>query len=167
MRVWTLEPGRYRVRVGIDRNGDDEIDVVLTTSEVKLQRAERIAPTLPPKQISVVEAEQLVPLSPLFPHPDLAVLAHEIQFEGNTPIVPAHNIGSADAPETTILIRDRTGRGIAEVKVPPLKAPLDLQPKVHTVRLPVPPTALKPLQIPVDPENRCKCQWRSNCGCKP
>jgi len=31
---------------------------------------------------------------------------------------------------------------------------LDLQPKVHIVRLPVPPTALKPLQILVDPENR-------------
>ncbi len=154
MRVWTLEPGRYQLRVGVDRNGDDEIDTLLATNEVELQRAERIALNLPSKRVVVVEAKQIASLPPLFPRPDLAISAQEIGQEGNLLIVPVHNIGSSDAPETTILLRDRTGRGIIKAKVPALKAPLDLQPKVHIVRLPVPPTALKPLQILVDPENR-------------
>jgi hypothetical protein len=90
----------------------------------------------------------------LFPRPDLAVSAQEIRLEGNSLMVPVHNIGSADSPETTIILRDRTGRGIIKATIPALKAPLDLLPKVHIVRLPLPPTALKPLQILVDPENR-------------
>ncbi|MFN4179309.1 MAG: hypothetical protein ACK4I8_03265 [Armatimonadota bacterium] len=154
MRVWTLEPGRYQVRVGIDRNGDDEIETVLTTNEFELQRAEKIPLTLPPKQVVVIEAKQIAATQPLFPRPDLAVSAQEIRLEGNFLIVPVHNIGSADAPETTIILRDRTGRGIIKATIPALKAPLDLLPKVHVVRFPLPPTALKPLQILVDPENR-------------
>ncbi|MFN3420431.1 MAG: hypothetical protein ACK40X_01725 [Armatimonadota bacterium] len=154
MRVWTLEPGRYQVRIGIDRNGDDEIEVVLTTNEFELQRAEKIPLTLPPKQVVVIEAKQIATTQPLFPRPDLAVSAQEIRLEENFLIVPVHNIGSADAPETTIILRDRTGRGIVKATIPALKAPLDLLPKVHVVRFPLPPTALKPLQILVDPENR-------------
>ncbi|MCS7187652.1 MAG: hypothetical protein RMK89_11965, partial [Armatimonadota bacterium] len=153
MRVWTVEPGRYKVRVGVDRNGDDEIDTILTTSEVELQRGEKIELTLPPKQIAVVEAEQIAAMPPLFPRPDLAISAQEVRVEGNWLVVPVHNIGSADAPKTTILLRDRTGRGVIKAEVPALKAPLDLQPKVHIARLLLPPTALKPLQVIVDPEN--------------
>lgn len=153
MRVWTLEPGRYRVSVGIDSDGDDNIDKVLTTGEVEIQRAERLSLTLPPKQVVVIEAEQIASLPPLFPRPDLAISAQEIRVEGNSLVVPVHNIGSSDAPEATIVLSDRTGRRIIEAKVPPLKAPLDLQPKVYTLRLPLPPTALKPLQVIVDPKN--------------
>ncbi len=154
MRVWTLEPGRYRVRIGIDRDGDDEIETVLTTNEFELQRAEKISLTLPPKQVVVIEAEQIAPTQPLFLRPDLAVSAQEIRLEGDSLIVPVHNIGSADSPETTIILRDRTGRGIIKATIPTLKSPLDLLPKFHIVRFPLPTTALKPLQILVDPENR-------------
>ncbi|MDW8026275.1 MAG: CARDB domain-containing protein, partial [Armatimonadota bacterium] len=123
------------------------------TSEVELQRGEKIGLTLPPKQIAVVEAEQIAAMPPLFPRPDLAISAQEVRVEGNWLVVPVHNIGSADAPKTTILLRDRTGRRVIKAEVPALKAPLDLQPKVHIARLPLPPTALKPLQVIVDPEN--------------
>jgi hypothetical protein len=154
MRIWTLEPGRYKVRIGIDADGDDEIDGGLSTREIVLQRADAIDLNLPSRKVAVIEAEQIASMRPLFPRPDLALSAQEVRLEGNLLVVPVHNIGSEDAPETEILVRDRSGRGLIKAKVPILKAPLDLQPKVYTVRLPLPPTAIKPLQVIVDPENQ-------------
>ncbi len=154
MRVWTLQPGRYRVRIGADRNNDDEMDAVAQQQELVLQRAEAIPLRLPPKQVTVVEANQLVPLPPLFPRPDLAVSKQEVQWVGKTLIVPVHNIGSADAPATALVVQDRNGQVVAKASVPNLRAPLDLQPKVHSVRLTLPLTTRPPLQILVDPDNR-------------
>ncbi len=154
MRVWSLEPGRYKLRIGIDTDGDDEIDGELSAKEVALQRADAIDLNLPPKKVTVIEAEQIASMRPLFPRPDLALSAQEVRLDGNLLVVPVHNIGSEDAPETEILVCNRSGRGLIKAKVPILKAPLDLQPKVHIVRLPLPPTAIKPLQVIVDPENR-------------
>ncbi len=154
MRVWTLEPGRYRVRIGADKNGDGQMDTVLSQQELTLQRADTIPLTLSPKQITMVEAEQVAALSPLFPRPDLALSSQEVRWEKGTLTMPVHNIGSADAPETTLVVRDRNGRVVAKSVVPSLKAPLDLHPKVHLVRMTVPSNAALPLQIVVDPDNR-------------
>lgn len=153
IRVWTLEPGRYRVRIGVDKNGDDEVDVELSVNVLELQRAVAIPLSLPPKQVTVVEAEMVTPLPPLFPRPDLALSVQEVLVDGNHLIVPVHNIGSTKAPETTVLVRDRSGRVIHKSSVPSLEAPLDLKPKVYTIRAPLPPTALSPIQVVVDPEN--------------
>ncbi|MGQ9727508.1 MAG: CARDB domain-containing protein [Candidatus Fervidibacter sp.] len=153
VRVWTLEPGRYRVRIGVDKNGDEEVDVELSVDVLELQRAFAIPLSLPPKQVTVVEAEMVTPLPPLFPRPDLALSAQEVRVDGNHLIAPVHNIGSAKAPETTVLVRDRSGQVIHKSSVPSLEAPLDLKPKVYIIRIPLQPTALSPIEVAVDPEN--------------
>jgi hypothetical protein len=138
MRVWTLQPGSYQLRLGVDGDNDDTFDVNPEPRSVTLQRADRIPITLPPKQILVLELIQTEAHPALFPRPDLAISAREIRIQGDTLVVPVHNIGSADAPATEIVVKDDNGQILAREQVPPLAAPLDLIPKIHTLPMPLP-----------------------------
>ncbi len=155
MRVWTLQPGRYQLSLGVDNDSDDTPDAKSEQRAVTLQRADAIPLTLPPKQVVVLELNQTETHPTLFPRPDLAISPREVRIEGDVLVVPVHNIGSMDAPTTELVVRDDQGRALARAQVPPLAAPLDLIPKVHTLRLPVPEVAPgTTLDIELDPANR-------------
>ena len=99
----------------------------------------------------------------LFPLPDLAISAGEIHWDGDTLVIPIHNIGSADAPATEIVVRDDYGQILVRRQVPSIAAPLDLIPKIHTLRLPIP--ALAPgtmLQIELDAANQIREIYEGN-----
>jgi hypothetical protein len=49
-----------------------------------------------------------------------------------------HSLGSVDAPASKVVLRDRTGKVLASVAVPGIKAPLDLFPKTAAVSLTLP-----------------------------
>lgn len=163
MRVWTLQPGRYQLRLGVDRDNDDAPDESLEQHEVTLQRADRVSLTLPPKQVLVLELTQTEAYPKLFPLPDLAISAKEIHIEGDTLVVPIHNIGSADAPATEIVVRDGHGQILARKQIPSIAAPLDLIPKIHVLRLSIP--VLTPetiLQIELDAANQIREIYEGN-----
>ncbi|MFC1714603.1 hypothetical protein ACFL6S_13130 [Candidatus Poribacteria bacterium] len=163
MRVWTLRPGSYQLHLGIDEDGDDTADVSLESRDVMLQRADTIPLTLPPKQVIVLELIQTEAHPKLFPLPDLAISAQDIYFEGDILVVPIHNIGSADAPATEIVVKDDHGQILAREQVPSIAAPLDLVPKIHTLRLSIP--ALAPgtmLQIELDAANQIREIYEGN-----
>jgi hypothetical protein len=52
-----------------------------------------------------------------------------------------HSLGVVDSSGGTVVLRDRTGKTIASAEVLPLKAPLDLTPKMATVTLALPANA--------------------------
>lgn len=163
MRVWTLRPGRYQLHLGIDNNNDDTPDVELEQRAVMLQRADIILLTLPPKQVVVLELTQTEAHPALFPRPDLAISAREIHIEGDTLAVPVHNIGSADAPATEIVVKDEQGQILTREQVPPLAAPLDLIPKIHTMRLSIPSVAPgTTLHIELDAANQIREVYEGN-----
>ena len=163
MRVWTLQPGRYQLHLGIDSDSDDAPDTSLEQRTVTLQRADRLSLTLPPKRVLVLELTQTEAHPKLFPLPDLAISAREIHIEGDTLVVPVHNIGSADAPATEIVVRDDHGQVLARKQVPPIAAPLDLIPKIHTLRLSIPALAKETtLHIELDATNQIREIYEGN-----
>jgi len=163
MRVWTLQPGSYQLRLGIDSDSDDAPDTSLEQRAVTLQRADRLPLTLPPNQVVVLELNQTEAHPKLFPLPDLAISAREIHMEGDTLVVPVHNIGSADAPATEIVVKDDHGQILAREQVPPIAAPLDLIPKIHTVRLSISaPTPGGALHIELDAANQIREIYKRN-----
>ena len=163
MRVWTLQPGSYQLNLGIDSDNDDVPDTSLEQRTVTLQRADRLSLTLPPKQVLVLELTQTEAHAKLFPLPDLAISAREIHMEGGTLVIPVHNIGSADAPATEIVVKDDHGQVLARKQVPPIAAPLDLIPKIHTMRLFIPALAQETtLRIELDASNQIREIYEGN-----
>lgn len=133
MRVWQLDPGIYRVRTGVDRTGDEEIDGDGDVREMELFRYEGVALAVPPKQGFVVEVEQVRAHDErIQDRPDLAV--GEVRFEGGAVEVAVHNIGGKPSPGTVLRLV-RSGEVLGEAPVPPIEAPLDLQPRKVTVAL--------------------------------
>jgi len=176
MRVWTLQPGSYQLNFGIDNDSDDAPDTSLEQRSVTLQRADRLSLTLPPKQVLVLELTPFPSFSShsatrdqteahpkLFPLPDLAISAREIHMEGDTLVVPVHNIGSADSPATEIVVKDDHGQILARKQVPPIAAPLDLIPKIHTLRLSIPALAQgTTLRVELDAANQIREIYEGN-----
>ncbi|HIE27581.1 TPA: hypothetical protein EYP66_09865 [Candidatus Poribacteria bacterium] len=163
MRVWTLLPGRYQLHLGIDSDDDDDSDITLEQRTVALQRADRISLTLPPNQVLVLKVTQTEAHPKLFSLPDLAISAREIHMEDNVLVIPVHNIGSADAPATEIVVKDEHGQILARKQVPPIAAPLDLNPKIHTLQLSIPVLATgTTLHVELDAANQIREIYEGN-----
>jgi hypothetical protein len=75
---------------------------------------------------------------PYWERPDLAISADDVKAIGRNLLVTVHNIGSVDAPETDIALRDAGGASIAAATVPALKAPVDLIAKTVEVTVKIP-----------------------------
>lgn len=134
MRVWQLDPGRYRVRTGIDETGDQTIDRPLAEWEQDLWRYEGVALAVPPKQTLAVEIERIQGYDwRVQDHPDLGINPRSVSAENNAVEFDVHNIGSKDSPGTVVQLR-RGGRIVAEQPLPPLRAPNDLEPSRARVR---------------------------------
>lgn len=166
MRVWRLAPGQYRVSVGVDQNGDDEIDGEAEVREMGLQRASRIFLTLTPREVTVVEAVQVggaardEPMPhPTGPAPDLAVGEGDAWYDLATDRlkVRVHNVGSAAAENVRVSFNAPDGSLLGEAVIPRLDAPLDLVPKTATVWLPAPLRhPVEHILVTVDPRNEIR-----------
>ena len=122
MRVWRLEPGRYRVETGLDRDDDGRFEEAATRRTRNLQRYSAIPLTLPPRQVTVVQVEQLQALGDLRRRPDLAL------SQADSGRVRVHNIGSVEAAEIRVTAR-RGDRELESRTIERLEAPLDLHPR--------------------------------------
>jgi len=156
MRVWRLEHGRYKVRVGPDANDDGVLDGVETEETRVLHRYSPIALTLPPSRQTVIEIEQVEPLDDLLDRPDLALSpldsTREVfsswQYESLLRI-RVHNIG-ARAAENVKVALIRKGKKISSKVLTRIEAPLDLKPRVAVVHF---TNTQVGDEIVVDPEN--------------
>ena len=137
MRVWRLDHGRYRVRAGVDTQGQEEIGDVLLDREMELARYVPVLVRVPPRRVVVVTAEQLEPLDDIRLRPDLAMGPADLRVADGTLEITVHNIGGANAPPSRVhlLAGDEV---LAERPVPALPAPIDLVPKTATVRFKLP-----------------------------
>jgi CARDB len=91
--------------------------------------------------------------APYWERPDLGIGQEDVKVQGRQVQVTVHSLGSVDAPATTVALVDMSGKVLASVPVPALKAPLDLFPKTTTVTLTVPKGAsIKGCSVVVDPD---------------
>jgi hypothetical protein len=78
---------------------------------------------------------------PYWQRPDLGIDPEDVKVDGAKMTVTVHSVGSIDAPQSKVVLRDKSGKTLATASVPALKAPLDLTPKTAQVTLAVPANA--------------------------
>ncbi len=137
LRLWRLQHGVYRVRIGPDADDDGQLDQPTEEHTRQLQRYSALPITLPAQQVTVVECDQVQPLDDLLTRPDLALSVREVTVEGTALHAVAHNIGAAAAPVVAAVL-DQQGNVLVQQDLGLLDAPLDLQPRrlPITLRLP-------------------------------
>ena len=134
IRTWRLDHGRYRVRIGHDIDDDGWIDVPVEDRVVLLQRFAPISVTLPARQVTVVQIEQIAKLDDITQRADLALSPLDIHFTGYDEVaVTLHNIGARGGHNVRVN-HMRGGRAIASQTVERLDAPLDLHPRTVVLR---------------------------------
>jgi hypothetical protein len=147
MRTWQLQPGLYKVHVGIDRNDDGLADENLSDTTIELkERVNDIPLHLPAGKLITVSVEQLKAYQTVkAPKPDLALAARDISLNGNTNEeveiqAVIHNTGNATAHNSKVLL-SVDGLAKDSVIITLLEAPNDLKPRSKQVIF-----KLKPLQ---------------------
>jgi hypothetical protein len=140
LRTWQLQPGRYCVSTGLDKNADDSIDEALTTDTITItERVKDLSLTLPGSQLLVVAVKQLQAYSGSpAPKADLALTAKDIVITpgaGNNMYVvqiAVHNIGNTTAADSRIkfyvddMVKD-------SAMIPLLEAPNDLKARTQQI----------------------------------
>ena len=117
VRFWRLAAGDYAWRLGVDSNGDDEIERSLKAGKLRVkERGERLRLSLPPRQVLVLEVRQSSARGSASELPDIAVAAEEVTVRRSvlSPdeadiVVPIHNLGPAPAENVTVNIRVEQG----------------------------------------------------------
>jgi hypothetical protein len=135
MTGWNIAPGRWRQVSGIDTSGHDRIDGPAETQEVALETSASVPIVFPPHKTAVFTFDLDKEGAPVWDRPDLGIGRDDVKVAGSEVRVTVHSLGAHDAPGGTASVVDASGRVLAQAPIPPLKAPLDLQPKTAEVAL--------------------------------
>lgn len=138
MTAWNVTAGQWRMTAGIDTKGADKADQVAETRTLPLERSASVQVTFAPRQTTVLKFELQTPGAPVEGRPDLGIGPGDVVLKGRALTVTVHSLGAVDAPAGGATVVDAAGKTVARVAVPPLKAPLDLQPKTVAVALTLP-----------------------------
>ena len=151
LRVWQLENGRYRVTIGPDADGDDALDAPAEALEMELARYSRVPVTLQPRQVTIIEIEQIEPLEPIYDRPDLALSPLDTIVANGTVRGVAHNIGQSAAGPTSIALVSAGGEVVASQALPEMPGiGSDLQPVRLEFELAGVPANVEGWQVVID-----------------
>ncbi|MCP5117608.1 MAG: hypothetical protein GY953_42840, partial [bacterium] len=154
---WDVEPGKWEVTEGIDTNDDDIAEKTTAARLVDLERGGELAVRFAPRASTVLTLKLKSRGTAYEARPDLGIGADDVKVDGRIVRVKVHSLGSVDAPAATVSLRASDGRVLASAPLPPLRAPVDLQPKTVEVTLPVPAGArLQGAEIHIEPEGRVR-----------
>jgi hypothetical protein len=155
MTAWNVDPGQWEVAQGIDTNGDDTADGATTNRTVKLERSADLAIEFAPRATTILTLKLKTPGTPYWSRPDLGIERGDVTLRDNTLRVRVHSLGAVASSETTIALKDQSGRIVATATIPPLEAPLDLMPRTTEVILRLPAgTNITGGTVQIDPEQK-------------
>jgi len=140
MTAWDLEPGQWEVTQGVDTDGDDLADGATSTRTIEWERTGIVELTFPPRTTTILNLKLVANGTAYWSRPDLGIGREDVVVKGPKVTVTIHNLGSVDAPPTTVELLDKNGKVLSSATVPALKAPTDLLPKTITVTLTIPTT---------------------------
>jgi len=138
LSMWEINPGTWKVTVGIDRDMDGVIDTVTNEFEQYLERGESLSLTFEPKSQMVVKMEKQTAAKPYWQRPDHAVNLQGVSIEGNNLSLRIFNIGAISTQPTSVDVFDATGNLVATGNVPAIEAPTDLVPKWFDLNMELP-----------------------------
>jgi len=152
---WHIDPGVWEITQGLDTNGDDVADQMIGTRTALFERSKSVDLTFPPRTTTVLTFKLKTPGTPYWKRSDIGISREDVVIEGRTVQVKVHSLGSVDSPATTLVLRDAAGRVKGTAPIPPIAAPVDLQPKSVEVRVMLPEGfSLNGGSIELDPENK-------------
>ena len=127
MTGWDVDPGTWSMSV----NGG-------AAQMVAFERTKSLDVTFAPRATTTIELRLVSKGVPYWSRPDLGIAERDVRVTGRSVRVRVHSVGAADAPASTVTVRDAAGKAIATSPVPALKAPVDLVPKTAEVTLTLP-----------------------------
>lgn len=138
MTGWDVTAGRWRMRAGIDADGDDRIDGAAQEQGIELERSAPVELNFAPRQTMVFEfaLEQAGPT--VETRPDLGIGRDDVTVRGGRAEVTVHSLGAVGTNGGTLTLERPDGRVLATAAIPALAAPGDLLPKTARVGLAVP-----------------------------
>lgn len=137
MTGWNVAPGMWRVRSGVDRDGDGVIDGKAAERQVHLEKSVSTELAFAPGRHEVFEFELVQPGTPVETRPDLGIGRGDVRVGGDAVEMTVHSLGHVATPAGYAVLEDARGRELARVAIPALPAPTDLQPKTAMVTLPL------------------------------
>lgn len=138
MTGWNISAGTWRIRSGVDRDGDGHIDGKQQEREVMLEKSVGTTLRFAPKQTQVFEFERVAEATPVETRADLGIGRGDLRIEGDQLLLTVHSLGHVATAAGHAVIEDARGREVVRVAVPSLEAPLDLKPRTTTVTVPLP-----------------------------
>ncbi len=135
LRVWNLEPGRYEVLVGADRDRDGRVDERGSPRSLDLVRGEAIPVSMAASVRTVVEARKVADAPALWGRTDLAITREETGIENGRVRAVVHNVGIARSGPFEVRLVGAGGRELASKSHPGLDGIGDLRPKIARVDL--------------------------------
>ena len=138
MTGWNVASGTWRVRSGVDADGDGRIDGRVREREVVLETSASTLLQFQPGKTEVFEFSLLQPGTPVEQRPDLGVGRGDVRVDGRQAHVTVHSLGHVGTGMGVAVLEEAHGREIARTEIPALDAPIDLLPKTAVVSLPLP-----------------------------
>lgn len=138
MTGWNIAAGTWRVRSGVDRDGDDVIDGKAEVRELLLEKSASTQLRFAPKQSQVFEFELVTAGTPVETRADLGIGRGDLKLDGEHVLLTVHSLGHVGTGAGYAVLEDARSREVARVAVPALEAPLDLVPRTVTVELALP-----------------------------
>lgn len=139
MTGWNVASGTWRIRSGVDRDGDGKIDGKATQREVTLETSASTTLRFPPGQTQVFEFERIVAGTPVETRADLGIGRGDVDVDGNRLKLTVHSLGHVATLPGQAVVKDAGGSEIARMAIPALQAPLDLLPRTVELELKLPP----------------------------
>jgi hypothetical protein len=138
MTGWNVGSGSWRVRSGVDADGDGRIDGRPRERTVQLETSASVPMQFQPGRTEVFEFERVSAGTPVEMRPDLGVGRGDVRVDGRQVHVTVHGLGHVASGVGVAILEDARGREIARTEVPAIAAPTDLLPKTAVVSLPLP-----------------------------
>ncbi len=138
MTGWEIDPGKWEITQGTQTDAATGPIKDASTRTLDFERSRDLDVTFPPHTTTVLELKLVDKGVPYWSRPDLGIDPDDVKVEGRTMKITVHSLGSADAPQSSVVLRDRAGTVLARAKVPALKAPLDLTPKTAVISISLP-----------------------------
>ncbi len=149
MTGWNVASGTWRVRSGVDANGDGKIDGKVSERDVVLETSVSTTLQFQPGRTEVFEFERIRAGTPVEQRPDLGIGRGDVRVDGRQVHVTVHSLGHVGTGTGVAVLEDARGREIARIEVPAMDAPRDLQPRTTTVALPLPAGDRRDLRVRV------------------
>ncbi len=138
MTGWNVAAGTWRVRSGVDGDGDGRIDGRIREQEVLLETSVSTPLRFQPGKTEIFEFERIAAGTPVEQRADFGVGRGDVRVDGRQVHVTVHSLGHVGTGVGVAVLEDARGREIARTEVPAMEAPTDLLPRTATVSLPLP-----------------------------